>query len=699
MKPYILVAEKPDAAMRIAQALSDSKIRVKRSKYGINYYEFERNGNNHIVVAAVGHLFNLKQKTKGSGYPIFDAEWAPSFSSVKKASFTKKYFKTIEEVAKNGRKYIICCDYDVEGSTIGYNILRFICKQTDAGRMKFSTLTKSDLISAYQNMSPHLDMNNIVAGETRHLLDYYYGINTSRALMSAIKKASPRFAILSTGRVQGPLLSILSDKELEIKNFIPKPYWQLQLILLIDGKEVIALYEEDKIWNRENAEKIFKECKDRPAVVDDVKRKEYSQVPPVPFNVTSLQTEAYRFFGYSPQQTLNIAQALYTDAYISYPRSSSEKIPPQLGYRQILESLSKIKKYENLCKKLLELPELKPTEGNKTDAAHYAIVPTQEIPKDINKLSGPEQKIYDLICRRFFSVFAEPAIRESMQILIDINGYKFITTGRRTLERGWMEFYGSYAKFDEIILPDLKKGDSLNVKQLDLLSKQTAPPPRYSQASIIKELEKRNLGTRATRAAILQTLYDRDYITDKSINVTNLGLKIAEAIKKYVPDFADEKLTRRFEKDLEEIMQGKEKKDKVLNKAKKAVTKICEEFKQNEDKIGKELGEAIVQTQNDKALLGPCPNCGKDLKILFSPKTRKFFVGCTGYKDGCKTAFPLPHNASFQRLDRICDKCHTPIILVIRKGKRPFRMCLDPKCETKADWGKPKKVSKKKLRC
>jgi DNA topoisomerase-1 len=241
----------------------------------------------------------------------------------------------------------------------------------------------------------------------------------------------------------------------------------------------------------------------------------------------------------------------------------------------------------------------------------------------------------------------------------------------------------------------LKKGDKLDVKSLDILNKKTSPPPRYSQASIIKELEKRNLGTRATRSAILQTLYDRNYIVDRNICVTDLGLKIASVIKDYVPDFADEKLTRKFEEELEGVMSGKEKKEKVLDNAKIAVTKICDEFRQHEDEIGKELGEAIMQMQDEKSVLGKCPNCRKDLKVMFSPKTRKYFVGCTGYKDGCRTSYPLPHGASFQRMDKVCDKCKTPIIKVIRRGRRPFNMCLDTHCETKADWGK-RKVSKRK---
>jgi DNA topoisomerase-1 len=695
MSVTIIIGEKPDSTLKIAEALAEKNLVKKRSKYGINYYEFIRNSRKHIAVAAVGHLFNLKQVEKGSDYPIFDAEWTPSFKT-KKSSFSERYYKTIQEVAKSNRDYdmISACDFDNEGSVIAANIIKFIFRKNEARRMKFSTLTRADLVKAYEEMSPHLDWGNINAGETRHYLDFYYGISTSRALMLAIKKNAKRFAILSAGRVQAPTLVLLADRELEIKNFIPTPFWQLQLVLSFNGNDFIALYEKDKIWNKTEAEKILERCRDKPAVVDSVNRKKYSQAPPASFNITSLQTEAYRLFGFSPQYTMSISQKLYTSAFISYPRTSSEKLPPQIGYRQILDALSKIKKYEPMCKELLSLPSLKPVEGNRIDSAHEAIHPTVEPPKD-KYLSGPAQKIYDLICRRFLSAFAKNAIRESIEIVIDVEGNKFLANGRRTLERGWMEFYGPYSRFEETSLPDLKKGDKLDVKKLEMLDKETLPPSRYSQASIIKELEKRNLGTRATRSSILQTLYDRNYIIDRNIHVTDLGLKMAQVIKNYVPDFADEKLTRSFEKELENIAEGKERKEMVLDKAKIAVTKICDEFKQNEDMIGSELGEAIIQTQNDQSVLGPCPKCGKELKILFSPKTKHYFVGCTGYKDGCRTAYPLPRNASFKRLDKICDKCNTPIIQVIRRGRRPFRMCLDPKCETKADWGKRKKSNQK----
>jgi len=693
----IIVCEKPDACMRIAQALAEKNLKRKVSRYGVDYYEFDRKEKKHVAVSAVGHLFNLKQKTRGSKCPIFDAIWAPSFEVVKKSAFSERYFKTIEDIAKNNSNYelISACDFDNEGSLIAERIIKLIFEKDDARRMKFSTLTRQDLINSYENMMPHLDKENIIAGETRHYLDWIYGINASKALMQAIKNYAKRFTILSAGRVQAPTLVLLANRELEIKSFVPTPYWQLQLTLLADGIELIALYEEDRIWNKGEAEKIFNACKGKDAIVDDIEKKKYAQLPPFPFNITSLQTEAYRLFGYSPQMTLSIAQKLYTNAFISYPRTSSEKLPPQIGYKEIIQALSKNKNYEKLCKTLL-LQSPSPVEGSKTDSAHEAIHPTVEPPTDVKKLSLPAQRIYDLICRRFLSNFAEKAIRESIQVIIDVGSYKFLASGRRTIEKGWMEFYGPYADFDEFVLPDINKGDKLDIKELEMLNKKTSPPPRFSQASIIKEMEKRGLGTRATRSSILQTLYDRNYITDRNIHVTDLGLKMASTIKNYVPDFADEKLTRKFEKDLENIMQGKEKREKILNKAKRAVTKICEEFKQNEEKIGKELSEAITQSNDDKSILGKCQKCGKELKILFSPKTRNYFVGCTGYKDGCTACYPLPHNASFQKMNKVCAKCKTPIIKVLRRGRRPFNMCLDTKCETKADWGKSRRLSKTK---
>lgn len=688
----LIIAEKPNASQKIAEALADKKPKMVESSDGVKYYEFTRGNKKLVVVPAVGHLFSLKDKGGiGWNYPTLDYEWKPTYIINKKAAFAKKYFDNISKIAKDADEVIVACDFDIEGSVIGYNIARFICNKKDGKRMKFSTLTKEDLVESYDKAMTHFDFPQIESGLARHELDFLWGVNTSRALTLAIKKGGKKlsFYLLTAGRVQTPMLHFLSIKEKEIKAFKPKPYWQLSSQIALSKKMVVeCLHEIEKFWEKEKAENAFKKVKGiKKAKVIDLETKQYAQTPPTPFDLTTLQTECYRFFGWAPKQTNNIAQTLYEGGYISYPRTSSQKLPPQIGYTNILKNIEKISLYSTLCNKLL-LKTLKPNEGKKEDAAHPAIYPTAEIP-NIAKLNIQQKKLYDIIVRRFLSVFAESSKRESSKITLDLNGEKFLAVGRRTIEKGWTEYYGKYAKADEITFPDVKKGDNFDVKKIDFLSKETSPPPRYSQGSIVKEMEKQNLGTKTTRAQILQTLYDRGYIEGKSIAVTELGMKVANAMATYVPDIVSEKLTRKFEKDMEKIEKNKIKREKVVAEAKKVIKKISEEFKKNEEKIGKDLEKAVLTTKQQQSILGPCPNCGANLKLLFSPRTKKRFVGCSGYPK-CRTGFPVPLFGSINRTDKVCEKCKTPIIQVYRKGARPFRMCLDPKCETKKSWEKPK---------
>lgn len=724
----VLICEKPDASKKIAYALADDKVKHVKSEHGIVYFTFHRNGTEYVAVPAVGHIFGLKDVSgKGWTYPVFNMDWAPSFEINEKSAFSKKYYDTIKEVVPKADDCIIATDLDEEGSVIGYNVLRYIFNREKGKRMEFSTLTKQDLVEAFNKISPKLDYQRIESGITRHMLDYLWGINVSRALTLSIKNAGKKlnYHILSAGRVQTPMLYFLIKKEKEILKFKPDPFWEIEAKLKTKP-EIIAKHVEDKFWDRKKVDRAYSISKDSDAVVYDTKVSTVNKAPPCPFDLTSLQTESYRFFGYSPKRTVGIAQNLYTAGYISYPRTSSQKLPPQIGYGSIIKQLSQIQSYTKLCNKLLAMKELKPNEGKKEDAAHPAIYPTSEIP-DIKSLKTEERNLYDLIARRFMAAFAEPALRESTKVIFDINGEKFKSTGSKTLQKNWMEFYGRFAKLEESEMPDLKKGEKIKVNKIELLSKETQPPSRYSQGSIVKELEKHNLGTKTTRATILQTLYDRGYIRDKSIQVTNLGMKVGETLAKYTPELVSEELTRNFEKNMEKIESGHAKKEEVIKKAEKVIRTISDELKKNETVIGIALENAILEMKEEQSYLGSCPNCESgDLKILFSPFTKKRFVGCSNYnycekcgfsrtackckcpncggiKGKCKctlkekqwtpkcaTGFPLPSQGSITNTGAQCEKCNTTIIQVWRKGRRPFRMCLDPKCETKESWGKGK---------
>ena len=423
-----IVTEKPDASKRIAESLAEKgSLKKFTNEENVTYYEFKRDGKKHIVVCAVGHLFNLTPVKKGGGwsYPVFDAEWKPSFQVRKESAFSKKYFDVMQTLIKDASDFVVATDYDTEGSVIGFNVLRFLGGAKDGRRMKFSTLTKDELIDSYNTMSKHLDFSQIESGLTRHELDWEYGINLTRALTLALKSAAEKgFAILSSGRVQTPTLYMLLEKELEIRKFKSKPFWEIQLKLKLDGKEVVANYEKYKLWNKKEADEILAACKGKDAIVKDVKRREYKQAPPAPFNTTDLQSEAYAQFKFSPTQTMRIAEGLYQAGWISYPRSSSQKLPPSINYEKIMKALGTLNQYSKFVQEIMKKDKLVPKEGSKDDPAHPAVYPTFEV-ADMKKLNAQQKKLYDLIVRRFLAVFGDDALRESMTVSLDVNEKKF----------------------------------------------------------------------------------------------------------------------------------------------------------------------------------------------------------------------------------------------------------------------------------
>ena len=231
---------------------------------------------------------------------------------------------------------------------------------------------------------------------------------------------------------------------------------------------------------------------------------EFLQNSPVPFDLTSLQGEAYRIFKYTPMRTSNILQHLYLAALISYPRTSSQKLPPSIGYKNILKKLSKNVAYAKHSADLLSKPSLKPNEGKKFDPAHPAIYPTGNLPE--KPLDTAERNIFDLVVKRFFAVFGEPAIQQRIKVTVSINGNLFHMTATRTLSDGWQRFYNPYAQTKEAALPPLTEGKGVKVKRIVLSDHYTNPPARYSPRSLLLKMEKEEIGTKATRAATMQTL-------------------------------------------------------------------------------------------------------------------------------------------------------------------------------------------------
>lgn len=677
---YILIiAEKPSAAERIAKALDENAKPTVCEEDGIRYYKATRDKNELIIVPALGHLFLVRQKSGGWVYPVFNIEWVAAYRVNKRAANTKRFINLISKLAKGADLFISATDFDIEGSQIAYNILKYACGSDSlsrAKRMKFSTLTEKELLKAYYSLSESLDWGLIEAGRTRHEIDWIYGINLSRAMTASLKNAAGRHCILSTGRVQGPTLYFVAKREYEIKSFVPRPYWEVKVQVRIHGKPHVLQYGKGKILLKSEADAIVEECSNRTGVVTEIHSTERELNPPPPFDIGSLQSEAYSLFGYTPSRTMAIAERLYLAALISYPRTGSQKFPPSIDLASILEQLRKCEQYEPIVNSILSSGKLSPAEGKKDDPAHPPIHPTGVLPEE--KLSPEEERIFDLIVRRFLATFGPPSIRESMKIVVKVSSHDFYLRGTKTKFAGWLDAYKPYARIEETELPDVDEGDQVEITGVFLEEKYTSPPPRYNPSSLLKLMEANQIGTKATRAEIIETLYERRYIVGKQIEMTDLGFTVINVLSSYCPKVLSVDLTRELEEAMNQIELQKKTRQEVLMDAIERLTPILEEFKLKEIEIGKALHESLVIMWEKESTLGECPMCGGQLKIVKSRKSKKRFVGCSNYWNAkCNFSAPLPQTGIIEPTRRKCPDCGFPTVLIKRPRRRPQEICVN----------------------
>lgn len=682
MKTTLIVCEKPDAALHLAEALSESGKASKRQKHGAPYYEIDAKDGRIIICSAIGHLYqvDVKGSPERRHYPVWDFAWKPKYQVEKGQRKLELWLRAITELSRDVDTYINGCDYDTEGSLIGYMILEHACNGAAqiAKRMKFSTLTERELREAYANPMPRLDFPLVNAGMCRHEVDWLYGVNLSRALTESAYKFSQRYSTLSTGRVQGPTLRFVVEREKEISTFVPLPYWTIEAIVEIDGREMAAEYQVEKLETNREAEQVVEKSSGKSGIVEDLESKKYHLTPPTPFDLLTLQTEAYRHFGFSPSQSLGIAERLYLDALISYPRTSSQKLPSTIGYREILSDLSRIPQYEQYSNTLLSAEALRPNEGKKTDPAHPAIYPTGISPK--RRLEPREQKVFDLIVKRFMATFGSVATKQSEKVTIKVDNQTFFVHGSRILEKGWIKFYEPYSKQEEIILLPISIGQEATFKWVSAEKKFTQPPPRYNPSSLLRLMEEENIGTKATRAEILDTLYRRGYVKGERIVATSVAFKVTELLLKYCPRVIDVAFTRELEEMMEKIESGQETREHVVSQTVENLKPIIEGLKAEEAEIGKELTKTIKEMKTAEITLRtPCPQCGSELRVIRSRRTGKRFIGCSGlWKNNCRFGLPLPQFGDLTLLEKDCGECGFQLIQVKTKGKRPMISC--PRC-------------------
>jgi DNA topoisomerase-1 len=672
----MVLTEKPTAAKKIATALDATKSPLEVKKGKVAYYECRRGNDELVVVYALGHLFELQQVERGWTYPRLESKWVPKYEVDKKAINVKPIINLIQRLSKDIDGFIIATDYDVEGSLIGYLTLKYACKADPikAHRMLFSALTDSDLEHAFDSKG-ELDFPVIEAGHVRHEVDWLYGINMTRALTLSIKRASGWFKVVSTGRVQGPTLSFIAQKEREINLFVPTPFWTIHVLGKHNGKEMELEYFKKQISSKKIASGVIDALNGQDAVVDSINERTVTQDPYPPFNLSSLQAESYRHFGFKPSRTLAIAQSLYLDALISYPRTNSEMLPSTLNIRGILTGLGSMREYTTMARTVLK-GNLVPVQGKKTDPAHPSIYPTGE--KPTKKLSPSDKKVYDLIVRRFLSLFGEPMVKSFLRADIVCGNHVLYARGLQIVKRGWLEFYGDYFKTGEKVLPNIEQGETIQLVSVYPESKYTQGPARFNPASLLKMLERENLGTKATRASIVDSVKSRGYTQGDKFELSTLGYAVFETLAQFMPDILSPEMTRQLEIEMDNIQEGTRDRESVVYGAKTRLLRYLEEFKSKEDQIGETLVKGLQRYWKDTEELGPCPKCEDGiLRVVRSPKSGKRFVGCSNYKEGkCDQTFPLPQKGTITPIDDICPHCNYRMIKVV-SGRRTWTTCIN----------------------
>jgi len=645
-------------------------------------------GENYLIKSSKGHIIDLP-KTK-LGIDI-ENDFQPEYVTIPRQ---RSIVKELEKYSKDKDKIFLATDPDREGEAIAWHIAQKLKIKNDNNRVSFNEITERAVSQAFKNPR-EINLNMVDSQKTRRLLDRLVGYKISPLLWKKIGKR------LSAGRVQSVALRLICEREEEILKFKEDEYWLINALLNKTEDEEIKPFEAKlfsidskkiTIRNKKEAMQICKEVKNQNIYVKDVnKRKEFKNPQPS-FTTSSLQQEAYNKLNFPIKKSMIIAQQLYEGialgnkgnvGLITYMRTDSIRVSN--------EAKSDAKKYieekygKNFAKSFQNFEKDKKKIKNKTiQDAHESIRPTSVFhqPDLIKKyLSNDQYKLYSLIWQRFIASRMKAAYLEKITINIESGKYIFRASGSNILFKGFMIIYKEDIQ-DLNKLPDLKEGDKLKIIKIEAKQYFTKPPPRYTEASLVKILEKEGIGRPSTYVPIIDTIQRREYVEKvyKKFNPTELGIAVNSFLTQYFSDIISVAFTAKMEKQLDEVESNKKKWLVILKTFYKTFSKVLEKGNQAQ-RI------KITQLFSDEI----CDKCGRKMLI----KSGRFgkFLACSGFPD-CKNTKPF--------LDKIginCPEegCSGEIVRKKTKKGRIFYGCSNyPKCSFMT-WNKP--VDKKCPKC
>jgi DNA topoisomerase-1 len=617
-------------------------------------------GKDYQIAATFGHFRDLPEKKFGVD---IENGFKPKYVIPRKSRRTVQLLKNL---AKKAKIAILATDPDREGEAIAWHLTKILKLngKKPYQRIVFHEITKPAIEEALKNPRK-IDLNLVDAQQARRILDRIVGYKLSPFLWRKVARG------LSAGRVQSVALRLVCERERKIENFIPQEYWTIEALFKKNKIEFSALLIKKNgktipklgIKTKKEAEKILKDLKGAEYRVINVEKKEVKRNPPPPFTTSTLQQEVWKKFHWPAEMTMNVAQQLYEMGYITYHRTDSLNLSEQ--------SLLAAKKFiiENYGKNYWPGFLRKYKAKGRVQEAHEAIRPTHPentSEKISQKLEKNQLKLYDLIWRRFIACQMAQAIFDSTNADILAKNYTFRATGQILKFDGFLKVYP--IKYEEKELPSLEVNEILELIKLIPSQHFTQPPPRYTEATLIQELEKNGIGRPSTYAPILSTIQERNYIEKdekKRFKPTEIGIVVNDLLVNHFPEIVDVSFTAKLEEDLDEIAAGKEKWIKVLKE-------FYEPFEKNLKKKYQEISKKDLIEKTEKI----CPKCGSEMIIRLGKFGR--FYACSKFPR-CKYTEPLKK----ETLGIKCPKCKKGEIVEKRtKKKKIFYGCSNwPKCD------------------
>jgi DNA topoisomerase-1 len=664
----LIISEKSDAAARIATILSrGSSKRASINKVPV--FQFEDDTGPVHVVGLRGHIIELDyppSMNDWKGVPLSDL----IKSEPEKRITAHNIVNTLKDLSKDADEVVIATDFDREGELIGLETARLLdLTSKKVSRARFSAFTKQEIDTAFSQLTQP-DERLADSAECRQKIDLAWGAVLTRFISLASKQGGSNF--LSVGRVQSPTLALIVARHKAIEEFVPTPYWNVSA-RFNKGVEFTGNHSKNPFHDEAEAGKALANCEGQTkGKVTRYERTEKDEYPLPPFNTTMLLMEANKL-GLTASRAMKVAEDLYTAGFISYPRTDNTVYPQSLGLRRILEKLRESDDLKAEAEELLAQEHIRPSKGRVQTTDHPPIYPTEAATS--KQLKGEKWAIYELVARRFMATVAPPAKAAISSASVDVNGEVFESKGYKLLFPGWKKYY-PYFRINEIELPGLIVGEEVDLLSVGSEKKMTQPPARYSQGSLIQEMERLGLGTKSTRHDIIQKLYDRKYVEGNDLIPTASGVAVAESLIRHAQIVTDPKMTAHLEQDMDDIATGKSTLGDVVEESQDMLSDILETMEGHREQIGEEIKKAI----ESQHYMGKCPDCGADLKVV---RTRfgKPFVGCSRYPE-CKRIYPYPPSALVQSTEETCAVCKAPMIRVIRKGTPPLVQCIDPDCES-----------------